>query len=61
MWNRLKNKLIIRLMKNTRLYARTIYACVSKVEYNKLVAYMKAYQSDTHTKEEKFKVIFGGK
>lgn len=61
MWNKLKNKLIVRLMKNTHLYANVCYAFVNKIERNELLTYMKAYEADTHTEEEKFKMIFGGK
>jgi hypothetical protein len=61
MWNKIKNRLIVRLMKNTRLYANACYAFVNKVERNELLTYMKAYEADPRTEEEKFKVIFGGK
>lgn len=61
MWNKLKNKLIVRLMKNTHLYANVCYAFINKIEHNELLTYMKAYEADTHTEEEKFKMIFGGK
>jgi hypothetical protein len=60
-WNKIKNRLIVRLMKNTRLHARTCYAFVNKVERNELLTYMRAYTFDPHTEEEKFKMIFGGK
>ena len=61
MWNKLKNKLILRLMKNTHLYARVCYAFVSKVEPNELLTYMKAYKTAPYTEEEKLKMIFEGK
>ena len=61
MWNKIKNRLIVRLMKNTRLHAKVCYAFVNKVEKNELLTYMEAYEADTHTEEEKFKMIFGGK
>ena len=61
MWNKIKNKLIVKLMKNTRLYAKTCYAFVNKVEHNELLTYIKAYEADPRTEEEKFKFIFGGK
>lgn len=60
-WNKIKNRLIVRLMKNTRLYAKTCYAFVNKVERNELLTYMRAYEAAPHTEEEKFKMIFGGK
>ena len=61
MWNKIKNRLIVRLMKNTHLYARVCYAFVNKVEQNELLTYMKVYETAPYTEEEKFKKIFGGK
>ena len=61
MWNKIKNRLIVRLMKNTRLYAHACYAFVCKVERNELLSYMRAYDFDPRAEEEKFKVIFGDK
>ena len=61
MWNKIKNHLIVRLMKNTRLYANVCYAFVNKVEKNELLTYIRAYEIAPYTEEEKFKMIFGGK
>jgi hypothetical protein len=61
MWNKIKNKLIIKLMKNTRLTANTCYAFVCKVGRNELTTYMRGYDADSRTDEEKFKFIFEGK
>lgn len=61
MWNKIKNKLIVKLMKNTRLTARTCYAFVCKVDHNEITTYMRGYKEDSRTDEEKFKFIFGGK
>lgn len=61
MWNKIKNKLIVRLMKNTRLTANTCYAFVCKVDHNEITTYMRGYNEDPRTNEEKFKFIFGGK
>lgn len=61
MWNKIKNKLIVKLMKNTRLYANVCYAFVNKISRNELLSYMKAYDADSSTDEEKFNMIFGGK
>lgn len=61
MWNKIKNKLIIKLMKNTHLTARTCYAFVCKVDHNEITTYMRGYNADSRTDEEKFKFIFGGK
>ena len=61
MWNKIKNTLIVKLMKNTRLTAKTCYAFVSKVSHNELLTYMRGYDADSRTDEEKFKFIFGGK
>lgn len=61
MWNKIKNKLIVKLMKNTRLTALTCYAFVCKVDHNEITTYMRGYNEDSRTNEEKFKFIFGGK
>jgi hypothetical protein len=61
MWNEIKNKLIVRLMKNTHLTVRTCYAFVCKVDHNEITTYMRGYKADARTDEEKFKFIFGGK
>ena len=61
MWNKIKNKLIIKLMKNTRLNARTCYAFVCKVKESEISTYIKGYKADSRTEEEKFKFIFEGK
>ena len=61
MWNKIKNRLIVRLMKNTRLYAKVCYAFVNKLERNELLTYMQAYEADPRTEEEKFRLIFGDK
>jgi hypothetical protein len=61
MWNKIKNKLIVKLMKNTRLTALTCYAFVCKVDHNEITTYMRGYNEDPRTNEEKFKSIFGGK
>ena len=61
MWNKIKNRLIVRLMKNTHLYANVCYAFVSKIEHNELLTYMLAYDTAPYTKEKKLKMIFGGK
>lgn len=61
MWNKIKNKLIVKLMKNTRLNARTCYAFVCKIDHNEITTYMRGYNEDPRTNEEKFKFIFGGK
>ena len=60
MWNKIKNKLIIKLMKNTRLTAHTCYAFVCKVDHNEIATYMRGYNADSRTDKEKFKFIFGG-
>lgn len=59
MWNKIKNKLIVKLMKNTRLTALTCYAFVCKVDHNEITTYMRAYNEDLRTEEAKFKFIFG--
>lgn len=61
MWNKIKNKLIVKLMKNTRLNAHTCYAFVCKIDHNEITTYMRGYKEDSRTDEEKFKFIFGGK
>ena len=61
MWNKIKNKLIVKLMKNTRLTAHTCYAFICKVDKSELNAYVRGYNADFRTNEEKFKFIFGGK
>jgi len=61
MWNKIKNKLIVKLMKNTHLTANTCYAFICKVSRNELITYMQGYEADSRTDEEKFKFIFGGK
>jgi hypothetical protein len=61
MWNKIKNKLIVRLMKNTHLTARTCYAFACKVDHNEITTYMRGYKEDARTDEEKFKFIFGCK
>ena len=48
-------------MKNTRLTALTCYAFVCKVDHNEITTYMRGYNEDSRTNEEKFKFIFGGK
>lgn len=61
MWNKIKNKLIVKLMKNTHLTARTCYAFVCKVNPNEITSYVRGYKEDSRTDKEKFRFIFGGK
>ena len=61
MINRLKNKIILRLMKNTRLNAKVCYAFVSKIGVQETLSYVKGYKQDERTDEEKYNLIFGGK
>jgi hypothetical protein len=60
MWNKIKNKLIVRLMKNTRLDALTCYAFVCKVNHNEITTYIRGYNEDKRTDKEKFDIIFNG-
>lgn len=59
MWNKLKNKLIIKLLKNTHLNAHTCYAFVAKINHDELRTYMRGYTQDPRTDKEKFDFIFG--
>ena len=61
MIDRLKNKLIVRLMKNTHINALTCYAFVAKVNHDELCTYMRGYSQDKRTDKEKFDFIFGGR
>lgn len=61
MINRLKNKIILRLMKNTHLNAKVCYAFVAKVGVQEILSYIKGYRQDERTDEEKFEFLFGGK
>ena len=61
MINRLKNKIILRLMENTHLSARVCYAFVAKVGAQEILSYIKGYEQDKRTDKEKFEFLFGGK
>ena len=61
MRNRLKNKIILRLMKNTHLNAKVCYAFITKIGVQETRSYIKGYERDKRTDEEKYRFIFGGK
>jgi hypothetical protein len=61
MINRLKNKMILRLMKNTHLNATVCYAFITKIGVQETRSYIKGYEKDKRTDEEKYKMIFGSK
>ena len=61
MINRLKNKMILRLMKNTRLNAKVCYAFITKIGVQETRSYIKGYEQDVRTDEEKYKLMFGGR
>ena len=61
MINRLKNKIILRLMRSTRLNAKVCYAFVTKIGVQETLSYIKGYERDKRTDEEKYKLMFGGK
>ena len=59
MINRLKNKIILRLMRNTHLNAKVCYAFVAKIGVQENLSYIKGYEQDTRTDKEKFDFLFG--
>ena len=61
MRNRLRNKMILRLMKNTHLNAKVCYAFVAKVGVQEILSYIKGYEQDGRTDKEKIEFLFGGK
>ena len=61
MINRLKNKIILRLMKNTHLNAKVCYAFITKIGVQETLSYVKGYERDERTDEEKYRLMFGGK
>lgn len=61
MINRLKNKIILRLMKNTHLNAKVCYAFITKIGVQETLSYVKGYERDKRTNEEKYRLMFGGK
>ena len=61
MINKWKNKIILRLMKNTHLNAKVCYAFITKIGVQETRSYIKGYEQDERTDEEKYKLMFGGK
>lgn len=61
MSNRLKNKIILRLMKNTCLNAKVCYAFVAKIGVQEIRSYIKGYEQDERTDKEKIEFLFEGK